>query len=76
MTGETGNAIPGGVNFRSARNVMDQAAVQTAVPVLERHDVWRDLLPLLFGLSPFTKQFGEELVEQAIRGNRSGNSRS
>lgn len=55
---------------------MDQAAVQTAVPVLERHDSWRDLLRFLFGLSPFTKQFGEELVEQAIRGNRSGNSRS
>jgi hypothetical protein len=30
----------------------------------------------LLGLSPFTKRFGEELVEQAIRGNRSGNLRS
>ena len=30
----------------------------------------------LLGLSPLTKRFGEELVEQAIRGHRSGNLRS
>jgi AcrR family transcriptional regulator len=30
----------------------------------------------LLGLTPFTKRFGEELVEQAIRGHRSGNLRS
>jgi hypothetical protein len=30
----------------------------------------------LFGLSPFTKRFGEKLVEQAIRGHRSGSVRS
>ena len=30
----------------------------------------------LLGLTPFSKRFGEELVEQAIRGNRAGNLRS
>ena len=30
----------------------------------------------LLGLGPFTRRFGEELVEQAIRGHRSGNARS
>jgi len=30
----------------------------------------------LLGLSPLTKRFGEELVEQAVRGHRSGNLRS
>ena len=30
----------------------------------------------LLGLSPFTKRFGEELVEQALRGHRWGNLRS
>jgi AcrR family transcriptional regulator len=30
----------------------------------------------LLGLTPFSKRFGEELVEQAIRGNRVGNLRS
>ena len=30
----------------------------------------------LLGLGPFTRRFGKELVEQAIRGHRSGNTRS
>jgi AcrR family transcriptional regulator len=30
----------------------------------------------LLGLTPFSKRFGEELVEQVIRGHRSGNARS
>src|SRR5579872_5329690 len=30
----------------------------------------------LLGLSPFTKRFGEELVEQVIRGHRLRNARS
>ena len=30
----------------------------------------------LLGLTPFSKRFGEELVEQAIRGNRAGNLRN
>jgi AcrR family transcriptional regulator len=30
----------------------------------------------LLGLGPFTRRFGAELVEQAIRGHRSGNARS
>jgi hypothetical protein len=30
----------------------------------------------LMGLTPFSKRFGEELVEQAIRGNRAGILRS
>src|ERR1700758_2426398 len=30
----------------------------------------------LLGLTPFSKRFGEQLVEQAIRGNRAGNLRS
>ena len=29
----------------------------------------------LLGLTPFSKRFGEELVEQAIRGNRAENLR-
>jgi AcrR family transcriptional regulator len=30
----------------------------------------------LLGLDPFTRRFGEELVEQVVRGHRSGNARS
>ena len=30
----------------------------------------------LLGLGPFTRRFGEELVEQVVRGHRSGNARS
>jgi hypothetical protein len=30
----------------------------------------------LLGLGPFTRRFGEELVDQVIRGHRSGNVQS